>query len=316
MSEEYIELKSLSFAHGKRIVLRDLSCRFASGQISAILGANGSGKTTLLNLLSGFQPLQRGEIWAYGNCVARHRSVVDSRLRTRTGVVFQEPSLDPHLSVNENLLLSGRLYGLTGKSLHDAVTGALDWIELSHRAHDPVKTLSGGMKKKIEFVRALLHLPDLLFLDEATSGLDYFACNKFWQKIEERKKGGATIVMVTHRMDEIEKCDNVVMIHDGRVVAQGSPKELLKSAGGERVSIQLRSGFNQLESLAIAQWPGVEKYFVDPGVGVDIIACNGQVVASRISLALESNSIRSITVRPPTVADAYLSITGVHLDSN
>lgn len=309
-----LDVRSLSFKRGSTPILQNLNCSFDYGSTVAILGANGSGKTTLLHLLSGFHRLQGGEIWQNGTCIGRPGSVIDTEFRRKSGVVFQEPSLDPCLSAYENLLLNGRLYSLAPDLLKKKIAQSLEWAALSDRAHEPVKKFSGGMKKKLEIMRALMHEPNFLLLDEASSGLDYLACHRFWEKIEAEKARGSAIVMVTHRIDEIEKCDRVLMVHDGAVIAQGSPANLAKQTGGDRISIQLKDGSEAFAQLGIKNWFGVEKYSSSVDGEIRIVAANGQDIAARIVHAAPENSIRSVTVRPASVVDAYFLFTGVDIE--
>jgi len=310
----FLELKALSFKRGSAKILQDFNCSFAYGETTALLGANGSGKTTLLHLISGYHRFEQGEMWRKNQQVAFPGSFAKPSFRAELGMVFQEPSLDGSLSAIANLRLSGRVHGIDSEILEKKILNSLEWADLSERKNEATKKFSGGMKKKLEIMRAMLHDPSLLLFDEATSGLDYFSCQKFWECLENKKAQGSAVIMVTHRLDEIEKCDRVVMLYGGKVVGQGTPSELLKNAGGDRISIQLKGDVEQINKLGISSWANVMRYQAHHDGDVHIIAKSGSEIASRISGLLPANVIRSITVRPPTVADAYHSFTGVDLE--
>lgn len=313
MLHHNVHIKNLCFSRGKKNILQNINCTIAYGESVALLGANGCGKSTLLNVLSGYHLLQEGEIWQDDLCLARSGEYISQIFRKNLGVVFQDPSLDSYLSANDNLQLTAKLYGLSASIVKDKICQALMWASLSDRADEPVKKFSGGMKKKLEIVRALLHEPSFLILDEASSGLDYFSCQLLWEKIAQCKAQGAAVLMVSHRLDEIEKCDRVLIMHDGAIIDAGTPADLVKNAGGDRITLRLKHDVALVEKLNISSWPGVEKFsFAQDGV-VHIVAQNGSQMAAKITQEIPEQAIRSVLVRPANIADAYHALTGKDL---
>jgi len=229
-----ITVESLSHCYGERVALDDVSCEFARGSICGVLGPNGSGKTTLFSILSSLVPTQSGQVTALGFDLRRHAT----EYRQQISVTFQAPALDRRLTVQENLLHQGHLYGLSGRVLAERSGELLEQFRVADRTGDIVDTLSGGLKRRVELAKCLLHDPQLLLLDEPSNGLDPGARHDLWQCLEElRAERGTTIVVATHLMEEAERCDALVLLDAGKVVASGSPSELRNEIPGETISI-------------------------------------------------------------------------------
>lgn len=222
-----IEAHALGFHYGERAALADVTFAIARGEIFGFLGPNGGGKTTLFKLLSTLVPIQSGSAKLFGHDLAGETAAV----RRRLGVVFQHPSLDGKLTVGENLTAHGHLYGISGARLRDRSAAMLERLGLSARERDRVETLSGGLQRRVELAKALLHEPELLLLDEPTAYLDPEIA---WQVknalLEAQREKGTTILYTSHNMDEVERmCKRIIFLHHGKVIAAGSPIEITQA---------------------------------------------------------------------------------------
>ena len=230
-----LQVDDLTYRYGSQPVLEHLEFQVAAGEIFGWLGPNGSGKTTLFRLLSTLLPIQSGRILVGELDVALH----PARVRQCLGVTFQSPSLDRKLTVLENLRHQGALYGLTGQVLRERIAAVVERLRLSDRLRDLTQTLSGGWQRRVEIAKALLHRPQILLLDEPSTGLDPGARLEFWAYLRELQQAFAiTIVVTTHLLDEAEQCDRLGILHQGRVVATGTPTELRQSVGEAQLTIQ------------------------------------------------------------------------------
>ena len=230
-----VEVKDLRHIYGDREALGGVSFSVTRGEMFALLGPNGGGKTTLFKILSTLMPPTSG-IVRLGNHDLGRESVL---VRRRLGVVFQHPSLDRKLTVIENLRHHGHLYGLAGSELQRRVQEMLARLGLTDRANDLVETLSGGLQRRVELAKGLLHKPDILVLDEPNTGLDPAARRDFMNYLQQlREQDGVTILLTTHFMEDAERCDRVGILHEGKLVALGAPDALKQSIGGDIVVIQ------------------------------------------------------------------------------
>ena len=296
-----METRGLVARYGERTALDALDLRVASGERVAILGPNGAGKSTLLAILATLQRPSAGSAAVMGIDVAREPFAA----RRRLGVVFQGPSLDRRLSVEENLTLLARLYGLSGAALARAVSEALERVELADRRQDRVSTLSGGLARRVEVARALLARPDVLLLDEPTAGLDPAARAEVWQAIEAKSRDGVAVVFATHLGEEAERAHRVVILDQGRIVAEGDPASLKTQVGGDVLVVEC----DEPESLAAA----VRERFA---VAARVV--EGAVLAERerghefVPALVEAfpGRIRSVTLRQPTLEDVFVHVTG------
>ncbi len=229
-----IRIENLEFSYPKRKVLDKVSLEILPGAIFGILGPNGSGKTTLFRILSTLLAPQSGSIAWLGHDLLRDASAV----RRTLGVVFQYPSLDAQLTVEENLRCQGALYGLSGTDLSSCIEARLKTLGIWERRAEKIKTLSGGLKRRVELAKALLHDPQVLLLDEPSTGLDPRARAGLWDfllGLNREKK--ITILVTTHLMEEAEKCSRLVIIDQGRIIAEGSPEVLKAGVGTGRVFV-------------------------------------------------------------------------------
>ena len=232
-----VSCEAVSYRYGTRLALDNVSFRVAPGEIFGVLGPNGSGKTTLFRLLSTLVPLQAdsGKVSLAG---CRYPGEV-AQARARLGVVFQSPSLDKKLTVEENIVAHGHLYGLYGTDLEERVTSLLKRFSLETRRKDFVETLSGGLQRRVEVAKSLVPRPAVLILDEPSTGLDPSARRELWNYLRAlRQSEGLTILMTTHFLDEAEWCDRLLVMNEGKVVALDAPDALKRQVGGAVLTLQ------------------------------------------------------------------------------
>jgi ABC-2 type transport system ATP-binding protein len=297
-----IEAEGLSFSYGGRKALDDVSFAIARGEIFGFLGPNGGGKTTLFKVLSTLAPVESGRAVIMG----RDLSAATVEIRRRMGVVFQHPSVDGKLTVEENIRHHGHLYGLTGPRLTKRCNATLERFGLGARAGDLVETLSGGMRRRVELAKTLVHEPDLMLLDEPTTGLDPMARHEFMGLLGElHRQGGVTVVLTTHNMDEAERCGRIAMLHQGRLVAIAPPGELKSRVGGDVIVIHsaapeaLRQKLSDRLSLAAAVVDGSVR--IERPRGHELV---GELVE------MFGGEIESLTFGKPTLEDVFVDLTG------
>lgn len=297
-----VDVRGLSFRYGERLALDDVTFAVRAGEIFALLGPNGGGKTTLFSLLATLAAYRAGTIAVFGTELAADVMAA----RRSMGVVFQSPSLDPHLTVVENLLHQGHLYGLRGRRLAARSAELLDRFELDDRAGDRVGTLSGGLRRRLEIAKALLHEPRLLILDEPSTGLDPGIRRGLWSLLEAlRRDGGVTVLLTTHFMEEGDRCDRVGLLDRGRLAALGEPEELKAEVGGEVVRLGTRHPRRTLERLR--ERFGIEATASEGVVRFELEGAHQRVVELVGAL---SDLALSITVARPSLEDVFLRRTG------
>lgn len=241
-----LAVENVTHRYGELVALDAFTMHLNRREIVGLLGPNGSGKSTLLRLLSTIAKPQSGRVEVCGFDAVKNAQAV----RARIGVVFQTQTLDKLLTIEENLLACGAFHGLSGRSLMERVRQVMNQLGIADRRFELGKTLSGGLQRRAEIARALLHEPQLLILDEPTTGLDPVARDDFWQAIEELKQKQSTAIVVsTHLFDEAERCDSLILLDKGVRVAEGSPESLKATIGGEVVEIKTRNPQQSLESL-------------------------------------------------------------------
>ncbi|MEE8424380.1 MAG: ABC transporter ATP-binding protein [Elusimicrobiota bacterium] len=304
-SEPAVAVRSLSYSYpgksGPRRVLEDLSFEVAPGEIFGLLGPNGSGKTTAFRILATYFPSPEGTVRIFGGDAGRDPAAA----RRRFGVVFQAPSLDKRLTVAENLRHQGHLYGLRGSELSGRIEEELRRFGLSDRADDAVLSLSGGLQRRAELAKGLLHRPELLILDEPSTGLDPGARIDLWKSLAELKAGGTTILLTTHWMEEAERCDRLAILHAGRIVKAGSPAELKAAIGGDVISMES----SEPEELCakVRERFGGGAAVVDGTVRIE--KPEGHRFIPQLVEAFPG-LIRSITLGKPSLDDVFIRETG------
>jgi ABC-2 type transport system ATP-binding protein len=302
-----IRIQDLARRFEKRDALGGVSFEVAPGERIALLGPNGSGKSTLLRILATLLRPNGGHAEVAGNDVAREPAAV----RRRLGTVFQSPSLDPKLSVRENLDLQGNLYGLHGSVLSGRVAEMLERFDLATRQKDRVETLSGGMKRRVELAKTLLHRPDVLLLDEPSTGLDPAARLEFWSTLLAlQTEQGLTLVVATHLMDEADRCHRVALLDQGKLVAIDTPDALKARVGGPVVDVETADP----DALAsqISGRLGIKARRV--GGMLRIENAGGFDTAQRLQQAFPRD-IRAVRIGQPSLEDVFLALTGNPLSS-
>jgi ABC-2 type transport system ATP-binding protein len=297
-----VVVKDLYRQYGTRTALVGVSFDVFQGEIFALLGPNGGGKTTLFRILSTLLPATKGEVQIFGQSLMQNPHAV----RTRLGVVFQHPSLDPKLTVTENLLHHGHLYGLRGTALHERSEALLSRMGLADRSRDLVETLSGGLQRRVELAKGLLHKPDLLLLDEPSTGLDPGARRDFNNYLHYlRQQEGVTIILTTHIMDEADRCDRVGILHQGKLVALDTPEALKGRVGGDVVSIRAPN-LQELQAR-LSQRFGCEAALVDGTLRVERPL--GHEFVREVVEAFPGE-VQSVTFGRPTLEDVFIHQTG------
>lgn len=297
-----VQAEGLLHNYGSRRALRGIDFSVRGGELFSLLGPNGGGKTTLFRILATLLKPTGGRALVLGFDVARQAREV----RAGIGVVFQSPALDRKLTVRENLETQGRLYGLMGQRLQDAVEEMLRRVHLLDRARDRVESLSGGLMRRAEIAKGILHRPRLLLLDEPSSGLDPGARRDLWDLLQEfRARDSTTVLMTTHLMDEAERCDRLAILSEGSLVACGTPSELKGEIGGDVIVIATPSPDWLREE--------VERRFdcratvVDGTVRLERRA--GHELIPRI-VETYSERIESVRLGKPTLLDVFIRKTG------
>jgi ABC-2 type transport system ATP-binding protein len=308
--EDPIVLTALTHDYGARLALDHLSFSVPPAQIFGLLGPNGSGKTTLFRILSTLMVPSGGVATIRGFNVAKE----PAQVRQQTGIVFQSRSLDIKLTVEENLRHAGHLYGLSGKHLRARIADVLERVALTDRRKDYVETLSGGMQRRVELAKGLIHSPAVLLLDEPTTGLDPGARLDLWQYLRMlRDEEGVTVLVTTHMMEEAEYCDRLAILSEGKLVALGSPEELKSTIGGDVVLFETESE-NTAQSLA-ARMAG---RFQMTGKGVAPTVLGNTVRLERenghrfLTAVLDAfpGEVRGVSVSRPRLEDVFIQRTG------
>ncbi len=300
-----VEVENLHHTYGSREALVGVSLHVSRGEIFGLLGPNGGGKTTLFKILSTLMPATRGTVRVFDHDLGREPDAV----RRHLGVVFQHPSLDPKLTVMENLQHHGHLYGMWGASLQHRAEVLLDRLDLRDRVRDRVETLSGGLQRRVELSKALMHQPDLLLLDEPSTGLDPGARRDFTSYLSRlRDRDGVTVLLTTHILDEAERCDRVGILHRGKLVALGTPEELKARLGGDVVVVQSQNP-QQLQ-VKLRERFGCEPVLVDGSLRVE--RPRGHEFVREVVDAFPGE-VQSVTFGRPTLEDVFIHLAGRRL---
>jgi ABC-2 type transport system ATP-binding protein len=303
--DDPIVLSGLTHDYGTRLALDHLSFSVAPAQIFGLLGPNGSGKTTLFRILSTLMVPSGGAATIRGFDVAKE----PAQVRQQTGIVFQARSLDIKLTVEENLRHAGHLYGLSGRHLRLRIEDVLRRVALTDRRKDYVETLSGGMQRRVELAKGLIHSPAVLLLDEPTTGLDPGARLDLWHYLRMlRDEEGVTVLVTTHLMEEAEYCDRLAILSEGKLVALGSPEELKSTIGGDVVLFETESE-HAAQSLAARMGGRFNVAATVLGNSVRLERENGHRFLTAVLDAFPGQ-VRAVSVSRPRLEDVFIRRTG------
>ncbi len=303
MLPDAVRVESISYHYGDRLALQKIDLSVETGAMFGLLGPNGGGKTTLFRLMATLLPPQSGRITIFGHDVAAESRAV----RRRLGVVFQNPGLDPYLTIYENLVHQGRLYGVHGKRLTSRIDEMMSVFELGDRSRQKIRELSGGFKRRVELARAFLSEPDLLLLDEPTTGLDPGARREFWKLIERRRaaRPELTLLLTTHLLDEADRCDRLALLDAGQIRAVDTPDGLKSRVGGTVVTLVAKEPERLLADIQAQFDPQARQ--VDGEIRIEHL--NGHELASRLATAYPGQ-IDSVRIARPTLDDVFIQMTG------
>jgi len=297
-----VETRGLRKAYGKIEAVRGIDLEVQPGEIFGFLGPNGAGKTTTISILCTLVRKTGGEARVAGIDVDADPAAV----RKRIGLVFQDPSLDAQLTARENLELHGQIYGVPGRERKQRIDELLAFVGLADRAGSLVQTFSGGMKRRLEIARGLLHQPSVLFLDEPTLGLDPQTRKSIWDHLRQlRTREGVTLFMTTHYMDEAEFCDRIAIIDQGQIVALGSPSELKARVGGDVITVTASD--TGAAALEIRQRFALEPLVDDGTLRIEVP--DGATFLPRLVREIPM-PLTTVTLRRPSLDDVFLKLTG------
>jgi ABC-2 type transport system ATP-binding protein len=301
-----IHVKDLTRRFGELVAVDQISFDIEQGEIFGLLGPNGAGKTTTLSMLATMLEPTAGSATVMGIDIAKDQDGV----RKAIGIVFQDQSLDEELTARENMDFHGRLYRIPKETREQRIDELLRLVELYDRRNDIVKTFSGGMRRRLEIARGLLHHPSVLFLDEPTLGLDPQTRNHLWKYIETlAKEKNITIILTTHYMEEADRlCNRIAIIDHGKIIALDTPARLKDSIGGDVVTIRSPDTAKITAALAVPWILRAEIHDDEVILTLKNAEQYLSVIVTRLNEA--QIPITSISVHKPTLEDVFLSFTG------
>jgi ABC-2 type transport system ATP-binding protein len=297
-----IEVSALSHRYGDRVALDEISFHVRPAEIFGLLGPNGSGKTTLFRILSTLMVPSSGSARIAGFDPVKQ----PNQVRHRIGVVAQAQSVDVKLTARENLMHQGHLYGLSGARLKARIAEMLERVALADRADDLVETFSGGMQRRVELAKGLMHRPSVLLLDEPTTGLDPGARRDLWLYLDNlREQEGVTVLVTTHLMEEAERCGRLAILSHGKVVALGTPAELKSEIGGDVIQFEAKNPDALAERIH-------QRFGILCSVEENIVRLEqpqGHRFAADVMEAF-AGEIQSVNISRPTLEDVFVNRTG------
>lgn len=297
-----ISVQEIVHRYEDRIALNRISFNVQSAELFGLLGPNGSGKTTLFRILSTLMVASGGRAIILGHDAAREPQL----LRHQIGVVFQAQSIDLKLTAAENLRHQGHLYGLSGTALKTRIAEMLSRVGLLDRRHEKAETFSGGMQRRLELAKGLLHHPSVLLLDEPTTGLDPGARRDLWQYLQIlRDQERVTVIVTTHLMEEAERCDRLAIVNQGNMVALGSPADLKHEIGGDVVVLDTKDPQSLAQRMRARFNSDVQ--VLDSRVRLE--RENGHRFIAEIVEAFPGE-IQAVSVSKPTLEDVFIHRTG------
>jgi lipooligosaccharide transport system ATP-binding protein len=303
MQDHLIEARGLTKKFGDTVAVDGIDFHVNPGESFGFLGPNGAGKTSAMRMIGATSPITGGELSVLG----LNPETEGPRLRARLGVVPQEDNLDQELTVRENLLMYGRYFGLPRAVIEERINELLEFTQLTEKADSKVEALSGGMKRRLTIARGLINEPDLLILDEPTTGLDPQARHVLWDRLYRLKQRGVTLLITTHYMDEAEQlCDRLVIMDKGKIVAEGSPRSLIEEHSRPEV-VELRFPVGVLEEVA----PRLEGLAPRVEILADrALLYTDDADATMEKIHAEDLEPETILERRSTLEDVFLRLTG------
>lgn len=309
-----ISINGLVKKFGSVTALNSVNLEIEKGELFGLLGPNGAGKTTLISILSTILQATSGSASVCGYDVRREQSEV----RRSIGIVFQDPSLDDDLTGEENLDFHGRLYGMNHAVRTERIEEVLRLVDLEDRRNDVVKTYSGGMRRRLEIARGLMHQPQVLFLDEPTLGLDPQTRRKIWNYIRSLKESfGMTIILTTHYMDEADQlCSRIAVIDRGDIVALDDPEGLKARLGGDVLELDAARSDQEFAERLLAM-EGVHHIGIQDG-RIILRVNHGEAVIPKVFETAHSLGIviNSVSMRKPNLEDVFIQLTGREIREN
>ena len=297
-----ISVRELVHRYDNRTALNGVSFDVRPAELFGLLGPNGSGKTTMFRILSTLMVPVAGHAVVLGHDAAKD----PSHLRREIGVVFQAQSIDLKLTATENLQHQGHLYGLRGSALRTRIKEILERVRLADRAQDRAETFSGGMQRRLELAKGLLHGPRVLLLDEPTTGLDPGARRDLWQYLSIlRDEERVTVLVTTHLMEEAERCDRLAILNEGKLVALGTPTELKREIGGDVIVLEAKDP----EGLAV-RIRG--RFNVDVNVVGTQVRIEKDLAHRFVTNVVEAfpGEIDAVSIAKPSLEDVFIKRTG------
>lgn len=297
-----VEASRLKKAFGDLVAVDSISFHVATGECFGVLGPNGAGKTTTVRMIYGFVPLSAGELKVFGLDITAEAR----RIKARIGVCQQDNTLDPDLTVQQNLEVFARYFDIPRKIARERAQKLLAFIGLDHRKDSAVNELSGGMVRRLVLARALINQPDMLILDEPTTGLDPQSRHQIWERLDELKREGLSILLTTHNMDEASRlCDRLMIMDHGMILVEGIPRDLILEHAGDRV-LEVVSPQSELLEYLQRRDIGYE----DLGNRLLVYGNRHDDVSQEIS---EKYCMGGCTMRMTTLEDVFLRLTGREL---
>jgi ABC-2 type transport system ATP-binding protein len=304
-----IQAEGLGKAFGKIQALQDLDLAVPPGTVLGLLGPNGAGKTTTVRILTTLLRPDTGQARVAGHDVAREPAAV----RQAIGLAGQSAAVDEYLTGRENLVMAGRLYHLHRSEAHHRAAELFEWFELSEAADRPVRTWSGGMRRRLDLAVSLVGHPPVLFLDEPSSGLDPRGRHQLWQTIRQLVEAGTTVLLTTQYLEEADQlADHIVVIDRGRSLASGTPQQLKTQVGGDRLQLRLATAATAGRAARVMADLGSGPPTVDAQAGqVNLPITDGVAVLPEVVRRLDTAglTLSDLALRRPTLDDVFLTLT-------
>lgn len=303
-NESVVVARNLTKVYGSVRAVDGIDFDIKHGECFGFLGPNGAGKTTTMRMIYAFTPKTSGFLTVFGLAVDKHSRKIKSRL----GICPQEDNLDPDFTALENLLVYARYFGISRSVAMERANNLLKFFDLEHKSDQIIRALSGGMKKRLLLARSLINEPELLILDEPTTGLDPQARHAIWDKITEMKNKGVTIILTTHYMEEAERlCDRIVIMDHGKILTEGYPRELIKKYIGEEV-IEI-TPINGFKERIISKFPNIEIEQIGNRLEVFIKKKDSEIAR----FVMGELNPEYVYLRRATLEDVFFKLTGRQL---